>query len=392
MSTISIRTRTREHLNKPRIRSRKGPLTDVTLTPTLSRRGRGAWTPAFAGETVKGAGLIQSISSPSNDVESWQWQHSQSVMDMDSFQPGIHLTNTGLANLALRQAQEECTLSVELLGLSLWERKLGRPIQVYEIPSNGVWLEPTTLYEDEPNTLPSVFNIHHDLWGSVHDLIPHELHASPIGSPPSSQTGDVPLPITSGEQPSWPPVLSSTMWPETGARAYWSGWRGAGEAFAERTEPTIGLLLERLSHRHFSVVGETKDASTNHVLATLQATNPEAVEKIRKLRDLEPDWDGYGGIPPTEEAVKATAGLLLETYKLTQGQLENPFIAPLPEGGLELEWELDSSVELMLVIPPTGTDIEYLLEELKGSGDVNESEGIVPKDATLSELINRLTQ
>jgi hypothetical protein len=151
-------------------------------------------------------------------------------------------------------------------------------------------------------------------------------------------------------------------------------------------------LREWLSRRQSSVVGETKDASANHVLATLQATNPEAVEKIRKLGDLELDWDGYGGIPPTEEAVKATAWLLLETYNLTQGQLKNPFIAPLPEGGLELEWELDSGVELMLVIPPTGTDIEYLLEEPKGSGDVNESEGIVPKDATLSELINRLTQ
>ena len=309
--------------------------------------------------------------SPCNDVGGRQRQHSQSIMGMDSLQLGSHFTNT---------------------GLSLWEHELSRPIQVYEIPSDSVRSELTTLYEDEPSTLLSVFNARHAFLVNVHDLILHELHASPIASPPSSQTGDVPLPITSGEQPSWPTGLSSTRWPERGAMVYWSGWRGAGEAFPERSEPAIALLQEWLSHRRSSVVGETKDASANRVLATLQDTNPEAVEKIRKLRDLELDWDGYGGIPPTEEAVKATARLLLETYKLTQGQLENPFIAPLPEGGLELEWELDSSVELMLVIPPTGTDIEYLLEDPKGSGDVNESEGIVPKDATLSELINRLTQ
>ena len=333
--------------------------------------------------------------SPCNDVGGLQRQHSQSIMDMDSLPLGSHFTNTGLADSAFRQAQEEYVLRMEPLGLSLWEHKLSRPIQVHEIPSGSVRWELTTLYEDEPSTLlfnARHVNARHAFLVNVHDLLPHELHASPIASPPSSQTGDVPLPITSGEQPSWLPGLSSTRWPETGARVYWSGWRGAGEAFPERTEPTIDLLQEWLSRRHSSVVGETKDASANHVLATLQATNPEAVEKIRKLGDLELDWDGYGGIPPTGEAVKATAWLLLETYKLTQGQLKNPFIAPLPEGGLELEWELDSSVELMLVIPPTGTDIEYLLEEPQGSGDVNESEGIVPKDATLSELINRLTQ
>ena len=299
--------------------------------------------------------------SPCNDVGGRQRQHSQSIMDMDSLPLGSHFTNTGLADSAFRQAQEEYILRMEPLGLSLLEHKLSRPIQVYEIPSGSVRWELTTLYEDEPSTL--LLNARHvnardAFWVNVHDPLPHELHASPIASPPSSQTGDVPLPITSGEQPSWLP----------------------------------GLLQEWLSRRHSSVVGETKDASANHVLATLQATNPEAVEKIRKLGDLELDWDGYGGIPPTGEAVKATAWLLLETYRLTQGQLKNPFIAPLPEGGLELEWELDSSVELMLVIPPTGTDIEYLLEEPQGSGDVNESEGIVPKDATLSELINRLTQ
>ena len=35
------RKESKEPLNKPRIRSRKGPLTNVALTPTLSRRGRG---------------------------------------------------------------------------------------------------------------------------------------------------------------------------------------------------------------------------------------------------------------------------------------------------------------------------------------------------------------
>jgi hypothetical protein len=314
-------------------------------------------------------------------------------MDMDSFQIGSHFTNIGLAHPALRQAQEEYILSMEPLGLNLWEHESSRPIRVYRITSNNsVWSDPTALYKDEPNTLPSVFHINPAFGVSAHNPIPRELYDSPITSPLGSQTGDVPFPITSGEQPGWLSVLSPTRWPETGSSAYRIGRIGTGRAFPEHAESITDFFLEHLFHKRFPVVDETKDASANQILVTLQATNPEAVEKIRKLRGLELDWDGYGGIPPTEEAVKATAGLLLEIYKLTQGQLENPFIAPLPEGGLELEWELDSGVELMLVIPPTGTDIEYLLEVPKSSSDVNESEGVVPKDAALSELINQLTQ
>lgn len=135
-----------------------------------------------------------------------------------------------------------------------------------------------------------------------------------------------------------------------------------------------------------------QDTSVNHALATLQATNSSAAERIKKLASLEPGWDGYGGVPPTQEAVKATAELLLETHRLTGGLLESPFIAPLPEGGLELEWELDSGAELMLVIPPTGRDIRYLLDGPTSSGDVKESEGVVPRDTSLNQLISRLTQ
>ena len=153
------------------------------------------------------------------------------------------------------------------------------------------------------------------------------------------------------------------------------------------TEETI-----RAPDGRSSVSREPQGASTNQVLTTLQATNPEAVKRIRKLTSLRADWDGYGGDPPTEEAVREAAELLLEIHNLTQGLLVNPFIAPLPDGGLELEWDLDSGAELMLVIMPTGTDIKYLLDEPSNSNDTIESEGSVFKDATLSDLIRRLTQ
>lgn len=131
--------------------------------------------------------------------------------------------------------------------------------------------------------------------------------------------------------------------------------------------------------------------SYNAALELLQTTNPQAVERIRKLAKLERGWDGYGGDPPTEEAIKTTATLLSDTSKLTHGLLKIPFIAPSPDGGLALEWELDSGAELMLVIPPTDTDIRYLLDEPTNTGNIKKSEGALPQDATLTELIRRLT-
>ena len=275
-----------------------------------------------------------------------------------------------------------------------WQRRHWQPVRDMDLfEPNIVRLEPTTLYEGKPISLPNVSNAYQVFRVSDQDLISYRLYGSPVIPPPGSETADVlPLLIMYEEQPSWSSALPTARWFETEAGAFWGGWIGAGGTFLGRTESTIDLPMQGLSHRRFSVGSETQDASVNQGLATLQAANPEAVERIRKLTNLGPDWDGYGGKTPTEQAVKATVELLLKTHRLTQGSLESPFIAPLPEGGLELEWELDSGAELMLVIPPTGTNIRYLLDEPTSSGDTVESEGVVPEDATLSQLVSRLTR
>ena len=129
----------------------------------------------------------------------------------------------------------------------------------------------------------------------------------------------------------------------------------------------------------------------NRFLELLQAASPKASERIRKLATLEPGWDGYGGEPPTEQAIETTARLLIAVYSLTHGKLDSPFIAPSPDGGLDLEWELDSGTELMLVIPPTGTEVRYLLDKTTSSGDTLESEGILAEDGALNALVSQLT-
>ncbi len=76
-----------------------------------------------------------------------------------------------------------------------------------------------------------------------------------------------------------------------------------------------------------------------------------------------------------------------DNSRLTNGKLQDPFIAPLPDGGLELEWELDAGVELTLIVPREGRGIKYLLDVPNNEDGFDESEGLLPRDATLSELL-----
>ena len=100
----------------------------------------------------------------------------------------------------------------------------------------------------------------------------------------------------------------------------------------------------------------------------LEEILPTFASRIRHLQELEPDWDGNGGVPITDDAVDRAAIILAIASRLDD-TLEEPFIAPLPNGGLQIEWEVESGKECLVVIPPDGTDVEYLLETPTASGD-----------------------
>ena len=156
---------------------------------------------------------------------------------------------------------------------------------------------------------------------------------------------------------------------------------------------TTGVVEDAPGSGDAPIEQRTQDArDANRLFDRLHALDTGLSDRLNNLRTLEPDWDGYGGNPPTEKSLGMTAFFLLLAHKLTRGTLKAPFVAPLPDGGLELEWELESGAELMLVIPAAGTSVRYLLDELTDSGEISESEGAVPKDASVSELIDRLTR
>jgi len=68
----------------------------------------------------------------------------------------------------------------------------------------------------------------------------------------------------------------------------------------------------------------------------------EELERLEKLRKLKENWDSYGGSPPTKEAAERAIQFIKGT-----------FIAPLPDGGIQITFGEDEDV--FIDIHPDGT-------------------------------------
>jgi hypothetical protein len=63
-----------------------------------------------------------------------------------------------------------------------------------------------------------------------------------------------------------------------------------------------------------------------------------AFEQLNVFSNLGNNWDGYGGVPISEQAIKH-ARTLLCTQLYTQAHLALPEITPTPNGTLVIEWQ-----------------------------------------------------
>ena len=124
----------------------------------------------------------------------------------------------------------------------------------------------------------------------------------------------------------------------------------------------------------------------------LKIFNSVCAERIQLLSELQPNWDGYGAGTISAAAVERSANLLLNTLQRNYRAAERLFIAPLANGGIELEWDWPSGNELMLVIPPDGQRLEFLATILEQpSGEEIEHEGEITDENMLEEFLGLLS-
>jgi hypothetical protein len=91
--------------------------------------------------------------------------------------------------------------------------------------------------------------------------------------------------------------------------------------------------------------------------------------RLAELLTFEPDWDSYGGDPPTVGAVDGARHLLQTVrarYSAAPPDRIRPFaIAPTPDGGVLVEWRSPGR-NISILIGPEGS-LGYLLAEGEGA-------------------------
>ena len=153
-------------------------------------------------------------------------------------------------------------------------------------------------------------------------------------------------------------------------------------------------LSDRLLHAAAAVYpsGIEEERSPLTPIDRLVQVNSEWAERIEYLNRLEPGWDGYGSDPIAEAAVDSCCVILEDVAAIIQdGGVQQLFIAPLADGGLELEWDFPSGNELMIVVPPEGKPVRFLSSAIDVSGEEIETSGMIPGDATIPDLFGATT-
>ncbi len=82
-----------------------------------------------------------------------------------------------------------------------------------------------------------------------------------------------------------------------------------------------------------------------------------ASDQLDEIAKLGPDWDSYGGDPPSPQAIATAYNLLQAVYeifgRLTPEQSQPQVVAPRAGGGIQIEWGT-RPVEIAVHADPSG--------------------------------------
>jgi len=117
--------------------------------------------------------------------------------------------------------------------------------------------------------------------------------------------------------------------------------------------------------------------------SSVKPSMPSFVKKrIQQLELLPNAWDSYSARPIDARAIAAAKSLLIQISDLAPKLISDVFIAPCSDGGIQLEWELNSK-ELIIKITPDGQQRFFLFVSSSGK----EKEGAVTSEAELDSLV-----
>jgi hypothetical protein len=126
------------------------------------------------------------------------------------------------------------------------------------------------------------------------------------------------------------------------------------------TATTVNFSVTGASARDYPLEDVAMSAWTRHADTPRSVLLQMSRDKLQRLVELPEGWDSHRGRPVTILAASVLAGVL---DSLVMDDVATPQIAPLPDGGVQVEWlvsgdsvEIDVSPEGAIVILATYSD------------------------------------
>lgn len=121
---------------------------------------------------------------------------------------------------------------------------------------------------------------------------------------------------------------------------------------------------------------------------------PESLERrLGQLSQLPQNWDSYHARGISDKASKKAKSLLISVcVRFGERRLGEVFIAPCSDGGLQLEWKLESEQELIVKISHSGKTATFLLIEPSQNGTFIEREGEFEEVEDWNRLFDELVK
>ncbi|MGI8855054.1 MAG: hypothetical protein ACR2JW_04835 [Thermomicrobiales bacterium] len=110
----------------------------------------------------------------------------------------------------------------------------------------------------------------------------------------------------------------------------------------------------------------------------------DAIAQLRGFARLEPDWNSYGAKPVSRDAISVATDLLTHIARIAQARPD--FVAPLANGGVQLEWS-GAAAEIAVRVSPDQT-LAYLSTE----GGAHTEEHDVPLDEVVRLVVQTLSR
>ena len=123
-------------------------------------------------------------------------------------------------------------------------------------------------------------------------------------------------------------------------------------------------------------------------LGTLRKSCPKIADRMDYIATLGPDWDGYGAKVISPTAIDECVRLLNTMDRHRYSREGDLFVAPMADGGIELEWKRVFNKELTLVIPADGKIVQYLLTSFDRNGEAVDQEGVLSEEAEIGALLS----